>query len=178
MKNKPLTAVPEAARGYYGLSYLLAFVCVLFLAMPMAVWGQTKEYATVTPSSDAIAVGLLGTGDSGVTNPESAANNSEASYATITSTRIVAGLLGSGDGWLQLKFANDLQPNDWVYIRYSGIDQTGLTLGLGSLLGAPSNFIQATLYKNATAAAGNAGYGTLLGSSANVKFVTDNDGVT
>ncbi|WP_188876088.1 Ig-like domain-containing protein, partial [Sphingobacterium alkalisoli] len=155
--------------------YVLLFI---LLISGITSYGQTKEYATVTPSSGAVAVGLLGSGSSGVDDPGNAANSSEASFAKITSTRVLAGLVGSGDGWLQLKFENDLQPNDWVYIRYSGISQTGLTLGLGSLLGAPSNFIQATLYKNATANAGSSGHGTLLGSSANVKFVTDNDGVT
>ncbi|WP_140936692.1 Ig-like domain-containing protein, partial [Sphingobacterium lumbrici] len=152
------------------VKYVLMFI---LLILGITSYGQTKEYATVTPSSGAIAVGL-GSGSSGVANPGSAANSSEASFATMTSTRVVGGLLGSGDGWLQLKFENNLQPNDWVYIRYSGINQTGLTLGLGSLLGAPSNFIQATLYKNANAG----GDGTALGSSANVKFVTDSDGVT
>ncbi|MBE8720683.1 Ig-like domain-containing protein [Sphingobacterium pedocola] len=155
--------------------YVLLFI---LLILGITSYGQTKEYATVTPSSGAIAVGLLGTGSSGVDNAGNAANSSEANFATITSTRIVAGLLGSGDGWLQLKFENNLQPNDWVYIRYSGINQTGLTLGLGSLLGAPSNFIQATLYKNATANAGSSGHGTALGGSTNVKFVTGNDGLT
>ncbi|WP_270090017.1 Ig-like domain-containing protein [Sphingobacterium sp. SYP-B4668] len=153
----------------------LTLFAILVMAVPIFGYGQTKEYATVAPSSGAIAVGLFGTGASGVSGASNAADiNDLNSYAEMTSTRIVAGLLGSGDGWLQLKFGNNLAAKDWVYIRYSDISQEGLVVGLGALLGAPANFIQATLYKNANAS----GAGSAIAGDVNVKFVTDNSGTT
>src|SRR5690606_20945882 len=173
MKNKPLTSVPEAARCYNGLAYLLAFVCVLFLAMPMAVWGQTKEYATVTPSSGAIAVGLLGTGVSGVDNPQNAAVPDESNYAEIVSNRVVAGLLGSGDGWLQVKFSDAVSANGTTVLRIDPPAETGLGLNLGSLLGLVNNMLPAQLYSGSTASSnGN----PINGITVNSTMVVDGDG--
>ena len=152
--------------------FLLIFFC------SSAFYGQNKEYATLTPSSGAIAQGLLGTGDSGVVGAGNVADNDDSNSAQMKSTRIVLGLLGSGDAWLQVKFPNTIAPKEWVYFRYSDIGQSGLVLDLGGLLGSPSKFLKAKLYKGAVAGTTNATNGTEIDKAVNISFFVDKNGET
>src|SRR5690606_34625970 len=125
MKNKPLTSVPEAARCYNGLAYLLAFVCVLFLAIPMAVWGQAKEYATWTPNSGVIPRGVLGAGGAGVTNPTHAANSLETEWALLRAEQVALLAPVSGGGaYLQLKFDAPVAPGTTTFVKISDITRS------------------------------------------------------
>src|SRR5690606_24330787 len=182
MKNKPLTSVPEAARGYYGLSYLLAFLCVLFLAMPMAVWGQTKEYATVTPSSGRERAGVLlslpgsyistTNNDVGqVMSPLNAGTADSTTFATLNAgMRVVAGTGFYGQSWVQLKFDHSVPANTPTYIRLGDLEKEGggldvLGLVTGDILGLITNeIVVPTAYKNATSASD----GTTVSASTNI----------
>src|SRR5690606_4064131 len=147
MKNKPLTSVPEAARCYNGLAYLLAFVCVLFLAMPMAVWGQTKVLANTVSytSGDDKMTSLLGCGTLGlgpcydptVQNSTNATANDN-TYARLLASPGLALNLGSYEGVIELQFPGTLPANTWSYVRLQGDgDLFKVLLGgsLGNVLG-------------------------------------------
>src|SRR5690606_3893275 len=169
MKNKPLTSVPEAARCYNGLAYLLAFVCVLFLAMPMAGIGQTKEYATSQTNGKNSATILLGAISGGysstsnssiatVDNPGRAVDADETTAATMKA-RNVSILVAdyTGEAWLQMNFPSTSLPgaNTTTYVKIDKPTTTGLSLDLlntvGGLLGLLSeNIIITEVYNGST----------------------------
>src|SRR5690606_32364644 len=180
MKNKPLTSVSEAARGYYGLSYLLAFLCVLFLAMPMAVWGQAKEYATWAPSGGRVSpagISLL-PGSAGVNNMPNAAIANDDNHAVLIADRAVGigGLVivAGGDAYLQLKFPTDRAAGATTYVRVDAPQQSGLPLNLGQLLGLVGSSITAEVYSGA----GNnsSSNGTLVDADVATRLIKDGTG--
>src|SRR5690606_4104723 len=179
MKNKPLTSVPEAARCYNGLAYLLAFVCVLFLAMPMAVWGQTKEYATWAPSGDRVSppgLGLL-PGDAGVENMPNAAIANDDNHAVMIADRGLGALgivVSGGDAYLQLKFPTNRSAGATTYVRVDAPQQSGLGLNLGQLLGLVGSSVSSNVYIGA----GNnpSSTGTLVNANVTTRLVQDDIG--
>src|SRR5690606_4804344 len=122
--------------------FLLAFLCVLFLPMPMAVWCQSKEYATVTPGSGrnsaSILAGLFGNytpttnnAVAEVTAAAAAGDGDETTFATLAASNLNLLLIqNSGEAWVQPKFANTVNANQTTYVRISAIDAGGLSLDL------------------------------------------------
>src|SRR5690606_14121785 len=137
----------EVARCYNGLSYLLAFVCVLFLAMPMAVWGQTKEYATVTPSSGRNSATLGGpyssTSNSSIADVESPGNVADADENThaVLKARSIGIDLGlitvtyTGEAWSQMNFPSAVPANTTTYVKIDAPEQRGLGIDLLNIVG-------------------------------------------
>ena len=135
-------------------------------------YGQDKTYATWTPNSGRIQIGLFAGG--GVTGAGNAAIADD-TYATMTSQRTV--LLAGGDAWLQLKFPTAQPGNAVTFIKVSELSESGLGLNLGQLLGAPNNIIIANLYQNASNGSATSNEGTVIGgTSIETSFIRDNNG--
>jgi len=151
MKKKTTIFKSKIAKLLYGLVLMIYFI--------NGAYGQTKVFATGTPTSGVQNIGIGGTGG-GVSNTSNA-GLTDNSYATLVSNRGLLGALGQ-DAWIKLNFVNDVPANDWVYIRYSDINSSGLSLDLAGLLGNPSQFLEISLYKNSTPINASVIYRTLV----------------
>lgn len=113
----------------------LATVFTLLLGLVQVGYGQ--EYATWTPSSGTINVGL-GLGNGGVTNPGNARTETTATHAVMMADRLQILLVSLGtDAYLQLKFPPESLPSPGAttYVKISKPTLTGLNLDLAQLLG-------------------------------------------
>ncbi|MFC6099736.1 Ig-like domain-containing protein, partial [Olivibacter domesticus] len=154
--------------------FVFTVLAVFFAVFGMAGigYGQNKTYATWTPNSGRVQIGLFAGG--GVTDPANAALPDD-TYATMTSQRTV--LLAGGDAWLQLKYPTAQTGNAISFIKVSELTESGLGLNLGQLLGTPNDIIIAGLYQNASngTAAGDAGT-EITGATIETSFIRDNNG--
>ncbi|MDR7132628.1 adhesin/invasin, partial [Algoriphagus sp. 4150] len=135
-------------------------------------YGQTKEFATWTPSTGAVQTGLTGVGGAGVSNASSAANNSDVNFAVISSTRL--SVLAGGDGWLQLKFPVNKPTGTTTYVKIDLPDGSGLNLL--NLLGLVNENIVTTFYQNAANTTGGVGSVVSTNSQNDTRLVVDSSG--
>ncbi|WP_256003688.1 Ig-like domain-containing protein [Pedobacter deserti] len=155
---------------------------VIYLALTLVTsksYGQSKNYATATPSSGLVAYYSLlgvpttntnpGSGAGSVNGAGNAATSDNSTFATLTAnySNILGLATGEGEAWLQLKYPTALPAGKTTYIRF---DQPstggGLSLDLLQLVGnltglLSSNLVQLDVYSGATANAD----GTLLPSA-------------
>jgi len=141
-------------------------------------YGQTKEYATLTPSGGRVApVGItLLPGTAGVNSISNAAIANDNNYAVMVADRAV-GLLGTvivagGDSYLQLKFPTNRTAGATTYVRIDVPEQTGLSLNLGALLGLVGSSISAEVYSGAT----NTATGTIVNTTVSTKLLQNRNG--
>ena len=138
-------------------AFMLLTYCVLLL-MPGWARGQTKEYATVTPSSGreraGVLLGLPGSfsstteNDAGeVVDVANAGTNSDATFATLNAgMRVVLGTGFYGQSWVQLKFDHTVAANTPTFIRIGDLEKEGggldvLGLVTGDILSLITNEI-------------------------------------
>lgn len=148
---------------------------LLFLAMVQVGYGQTKEYAIWTPSSNHIQVGLLG-GSGGVSDAEKAANNSEDDYAIMTADRI--SIIAGRDSYLQLKFSANRIAGETTYIRISQPVLSGLNLSLTQILGLAGSNIIGEVFTGAgnNSNTNSSGVGTKVNTDVDTRMIVDATG--
>ncbi|MCE7053263.1 hypothetical protein LZF95_01155, partial [Algoriphagus sp. AGSA1] len=164
---------------------LLCIVC-----FGLESYGQTKEYATVTPSSGRNSAGAIigGFGTYSpttndnialVSNPMNTGDADESTFASLRASNInVLGLVqSSGEAWVQMKFPSNRGANTTTYVRLDEVTASGLSVDLiatlGGLLGLlENNVIIPEVYAGATAGS----EGSMIPSS-NVTSTFVKDGV-
>ena len=152
------------------LSFNFLFLFLLAVGIINDSYGQSKDFATWTPSSDVIPTGAVGIGVAGVANIDNAANNSDADFATVTSSS--ASVLFGGNAWLQLKFPTDRLPGTTTFVKLDLPSASGLNLL--DLLGLVDENISATFYTGAGNSSGN--NGTAVSTTVDSRLVVDSDG--
>jgi len=174
-------------RMFKNLLSLFALIAITLFSSKS--YSQTKNYATVTPSSGTTAYyTLLGsenespgaTGAGTILNPGNAAIITPSNPATLTANYFnVLGLYkGEGEAYLQLKYGSTVAAGKTTYIRFEAGPTGGLNLDLlgivGDLTGLLSNnVIQVDAYSGATAA----GNGVKIASGVTTTIVKDAAGL-
>ena len=130
-------------------------------------YGQTRNYATVTPSTGTVgyAVGLLGTtvnpnasGAGSITNPGNAASATSTDPAVLRANYFNLLITANeGEAWLQLKYNNPLTAGKTTYIPFDQPVTSGLSVDLLGLVGDLTGLFSKQLvvieaYTGATAA--------------------------
>ncbi|MGK6350933.1 Ig-like domain-containing protein [Parapedobacter sp. DT-150] len=181
----------ETSSTYPKSSFLRFFLSLLVMCgMVSTGWGQTKQYADVTPNSGrngaTIFLGAFGeynpTTDDAVaqvSNVPQAGDADELTYATLEASNLnVLAVQVSGEAWVQLKFPSPRTPYSTTYVRMDEVTAEGANLDLiatvGGLLGLLENdVIIPEVYTGATATAD----GTMIdGDNVNATMVRDEAG--
>jgi gliding motility-associated-like protein len=157
------TSTPKITKNYL---FLIVNLLLLTLCGSQS-YGQTKNYAEVTPSTGAIAyytsLGIPREEPSAnagsVISPANAASGASASPATLNANYAnVLGLItGEGEAYIQLKFGAPVTAGKTTYIPFDAPTITGVNLDLLNLVGDltglfSKNLVRVDAYSNATAA--------------------------
>ncbi|WP_439489905.1 DUF7507 domain-containing protein, partial [Algoriphagus sp.] len=171
-------------------SFKQFFLLLCIVCFGLESYGQTKEYANVTPSSGRNVAGSLLTGFGNynpttndsyalVTNPLNAGDGDESTFASLRASNLNL-LVGqiSGEAWVQMKFPSNRGANTTTYVRLDEVTTSGLSVDLiatlGGLLGLLENeVIIPEVYTGATA--GDIG-SIIPSSNVTSTFVKDGDG--
>uniref|UniRef100_F4CBQ7 Conserved repeat domain protein n=1 Tax=Sphingobacterium sp. (strain 21) TaxID=743722 RepID=F4CBQ7_SPHS2 len=141
-------------------------------------YGQTKSYATWTPSAEKLTpIGLsLLPGDGGVTNKNNAAIPTESEFATVMADRVAAlGIVVRGsDAALELKFPTSRPAGTTTLIRISQPALNAANVSLGDILGLAGSSITAEIYSGASDS--DDGVGTKIDTEVLTKMLVDGSG--
>ncbi|MGJ1421893.1 Ig-like domain-containing protein [Sphingobacterium spiritivorum] len=179
---KPQTNSLALPKRIWHLCILLALI---LMNVPGTGYAQTRQYATVTPSSGknqaTTVAGLLTSGytpttseAASVTGPELAADGNTGTHSVLTASNLSLLLIDvSGEAWLQMKFPSALPAGTTTYVKIDKPTPGGglnldLVTGLGGLLGLlQQNVIIPEVYSGAN----SSGNGTMISSASVVSSI-------
>ncbi|WP_158798321.1 putative Ig domain-containing protein [Pedobacter sp. L105] len=154
-------STPKEFKNYL---YLLVLITLTLFKLPS--YGQTKNYATVTPSTGAIAYyNVLGVANQqatpnagSVTNPGNASANPSVSPAVLSANYLnVLGLVSAeGEAYIELKYAAPVAAGKTTYVRFDQPTITGISLDLLNTIGGltglfKNNLVEVDAYTGASA---------------------------
>ncbi|WP_157600573.1 hypothetical protein [Sphingobacterium spiritivorum] len=179
---KPQTNSLALPKRIWHLCILLALILI---NVPGTGSAQTRQYATVTPSSGkneaTILLGAISGGYSpsnsivaSVTDPGLAADGNTGTHSVLTASNLTILLASfSGEAWLQMKFPSPLAAGTTTYVKIDKPTPGGglnldLVTGLGGLLGLlQQNVIIPEVYSGATSSSD----GTIINSASVVSSI-------
>ncbi|WP_316746765.1 putative Ig domain-containing protein [Pedobacter gandavensis] len=164
---KSTSTLPGMLRNLKVIIFIL-ISCVLLTLNNFKSYAQTKNYATVPPSSGVTkaAIGLFPSAptpnpDGGSVVNEGNAAIGDLTFATLKANFSATLVLGSvGEAWLQLKFPQPLSPGQTTFIRFDPIVKAGLNLDLLGLVSDLTGLLKTDIVKldaYSGAAAGSVG---------------------
>ncbi|WBL44160.1 gliding motility-associated C-terminal domain-containing protein [Algoriphagus halophytocola] len=140
------------------------------IGLSTVTFGQSKDFATWTPSSGVITTGTLGNGGAGVSDVANASNNSDSDFATLTSSSL--SIIAGGNAWLQVKFPTDRLPGTTTFVKIDLPNASGLNLL--DLLGLVNENIAVSFYSGAGDSSSDVG--GELSTSVDSRLVVDSAG--
>ncbi|WP_313271171.1 Ig-like domain-containing protein [Sphingobacterium sp.] len=179
---KPQTNSLALPKRIWHLCILLALI---LMNVPGTGHAQTRQYATVAPSSGknqatillgAISGGYTPTNSNAasVTGPGLAADGNPSTHAVLTASNLSVAIIDvSGEAWLQMKFPSALTAGTTTYVKIDKPTPGGglnldLVTGLGGLLGLlQQNVIIPEVYSGASSSSD----GTMINSASVVSSI-------
>ncbi|MGJ1388424.1 Ig-like domain-containing protein [Sphingobacterium spiritivorum] len=165
--------------------HLCILLVLILINVPGTGYAQTRQYATVAPSSGknqaTILLGAISGGYSSttsnaasVTNPGLAADGNPGTHSVLTASNLSLAIIDvSGEAWLQMKFPSALAAGTTSYVKIDKPTPGGglnldLVTGVGGLLGLlQQNVIIPEVYTGATSSSD----GTMINSASVVSSI-------
>ncbi|MGJ1267399.1 Ig-like domain-containing protein [Sphingobacterium spiritivorum] len=165
--------------------HLCILLVLILINVPGTGYAQTRQYATVAPSSGknqaTILLGAISGGYSSttsnaasVTSPGLAADGNPGTHSVLTASNLSLAIIDvSGEAWLQMKFPSALAAGTTSYVKIDKPTPGGglnldLVTGVGGLLGLlQQNVIIPEVYTGATSSSD----GTMINSASVVSSI-------